>query len=279
MTSRAYAFADEDPDQRLNALSALFDPVSFRHCEALGIDRGWRCWEVGAGRPTVANWLARRVGEKGHVLATDIDITGLTNHVDPAVDVQRHDVTTDDIPLGQFHLVHVRHVLLHLPARVEVIKRMISALRPGGWVLIEDYDHVMPLVCVDAYRPEHHRANKVHAGVRALLTEHGLDLEYARALPRTLHEAGLREVGADAYFSLTAPAGNMLGVANVTQLREALIVRELASEEEVDGHLRAMADGTITIGTLPLISAWGRQPEKWAPPAAGTAPEIRRPGR
>lgn len=259
MKSTGYAFAEEDPGRRLDALAALFDPVSFRHCEALGIDRGWRCWEVGAGSPTVADWLARRVGKSGHVLATDIDITGLTDHVDPAVDVQRHDVTTDDIPLGQFHLVHARHVLLHLPTPVDVIRRMISGLRQGGWVLIEDYDHVMPLVCVDTYRPEHHRANKVHAGVRALLAEHGVDLEYARALPRILHEAGLHEVGADAYFSLNAPACNMLGIANVTQLRDALIARGLATDEEVDGHLRAMADGTITIGTLPLISAWGQR--------------------
>lgn len=147
MNGSSYAFAEEDPRRRLaalSALSALFDPVSFRHLEALGIDRGWRCWEVGAGSPTVANWLARRVGESGHVLATGIDITALTDHVDPAIDVQRHDITTDDIPLGQFHLVHARHVLLHLPARIEVITRMISALRPGGWILIEDYDHVMP---------------------------------------------------------------------------------------------------------------------------------------
>lgn len=83
--------------------------------------------------------------------------------------------------------------------------------------------------------------------------------KFARMLPRALHEAGLREVGADAYFSLTAPAGNMLGIANVTQLREALIACELATSDDVDGHLRAMADGTITIGTLPLISAWGQQ--------------------
>ncbi len=169
-------------------------------------------------------------------------------------------MTLDDVPDGQFHLVHARHVLSHLPARNEAMERMITALRPGGWVLIEDYDHVMPFVCVDAHRPEHDRANKVHAGVRALLAGHGLDLEYARGLPRVLHEAGLREVGADAYFSLTAPAGNMLGIANVSQMRQALIARELATNEEVDGHLRAMADGTITIGTLPLISAWGRQP-------------------
>jgi hypothetical protein len=258
MSDSGYAFAEENPARRLDALSALFDPVTIRHVEALGIDRGWRCWEVGAGGPSVANWLATRVGESGYVLASDIDVSGLTNTVDSGIEVQRHDVTTDDIPLGQFHFVHARHVLLHLPARVEVIKRLISALRPGGWILIEDYDHIMPFVCVDAYRLEHQRANKVHAGARALLAEHGLDLEYARTLPRALDEAGLREVGADAYFSLTAPAGNMLGIANITQLRDALIARGLATSAEVDGHLRAMADGTIAIGTLPLISAWGQ---------------------
>jgi SAM-dependent methyltransferase len=260
MKSSGYAFAEEDPRRRLDALAALFDPVSFRHFEALGVDRAWRCWEVGAGGASVVDWLARRVGETGQVLATDIDITGLADRVSPAVDVRRHDVTVDDVPLGRFDLVHARHVLLHLPTRVDVITRMISALRPGGWVLIEDYDHVMPLVCVDAYRPEHHRANKVHAGVRTVLAEHGVDFDYARALPRILHVAGLHDVGADAYFSLTAPAGNMLGIANVTQLRETLVARSLATVDEVDGHLRAMADGTVTIGTLPLISAWGRQP-------------------
>jgi hypothetical protein len=253
-------FADEDARQRLDALSALFDPVTFRHMEALGIDRGWRCWEVGAGGPTVANWLARRVESSGHVLATDIATSWVSNHLDPAVEVQRHDVTRDDIPIGAFDLVHARLVLSYLSTRVEAITRMMAALRPGGWLLVEDYDQVQPLVCIDACRPEHHRANKVHAGVRALLAEQGFNLEFARSLPRAFHAAGLLDVGADAFFAVTAPAGNTLGLANVTHLRDALIARRLATEEEVDGHLRAMADGTVTIGTLPLISAWGRHP-------------------
>ena len=259
MTSSGYAFADEDARQRLNALSALFDPVTFRHVEALGIQQGWRCWEVGAGGPTVANWLAHRVGADGHVLATDIDTGSITDYVDDAVEVQRHDVTLDDLPGRQFHLVHARHVLSHLPARADAMTRMITALRPGGWVLIEDYDQVLPLVCIDADRPEDQRANKVHAGVRVLLSEHGMDLEYARSLPRAFRAAGLRNVGADAFFTVTVPAGNMLGIANVKQMRDALIARQLATQDEVDAHLHAMAEGTVNIGTLPLISVWGQR--------------------
>src|SRR5664280_2610191 len=60
---------------RLEAISALFDPSTFRHVKRLGIRPGWRCWEVGAGSPTVPTWLADQVGPRGSVLATDIDLS------------------------------------------------------------------------------------------------------------------------------------------------------------------------------------------------------------
>ena len=46
--------------QRFDALDALFNPSTFRHFEALGVGEGWRVWEVGAGGPRVARWLAQR---------------------------------------------------------------------------------------------------------------------------------------------------------------------------------------------------------------------------
>ena len=90
--------------RRFGALSALFDDVTFRHVEALGIQRGWRCWEVGADGPSVPNWLADRVGPDGHVLATDID-TSWIDGVAPHVEVRRHDIARDDLPSGMFDLI------------------------------------------------------------------------------------------------------------------------------------------------------------------------------
>jgi hypothetical protein len=49
--------------KRFGALSALYDPVTFRHMDALGVQNGWRCWEVGAGGPSVPLWLADRAGD------------------------------------------------------------------------------------------------------------------------------------------------------------------------------------------------------------------------
>jgi ubiquinone/menaquinone biosynthesis C-methylase UbiE len=38
------------------------------------VQPGWRCLEVGAGRGSMAVWLAQRVGPSGHVVATDVDV-------------------------------------------------------------------------------------------------------------------------------------------------------------------------------------------------------------
>ena len=61
--------------ERFDALSVIFDPSTFRHIDDLGIGPGWRCWEVGAGGPSVPGWLASRAGPAGRVLATDIDVS------------------------------------------------------------------------------------------------------------------------------------------------------------------------------------------------------------
>src|SRR5919205_3108744 len=63
--------------QRFDALSELFDASTFRHLSAVGLETGWQVWEVGAGGPTVATWLADQVAPCGHVLATDIDTAWL----------------------------------------------------------------------------------------------------------------------------------------------------------------------------------------------------------
>ena len=83
---------------RFGALAALFDPSTFRHIDALGIAGGWRCWEAGAGGPTVPSWLAARVGPAGHVLATDIDVSWMSAAADAGYEVRRHDVGVEPPP-------------------------------------------------------------------------------------------------------------------------------------------------------------------------------------
>ena len=248
--------------RRFEALSELFDPVTFRHLEAVGLTAGWACWEVGAGGASVPAWLAKRVGPTGRVLATDIDITWMPAS-GAGFDVLRHDVGTEPPPADDFDLVHARLLLTHVPERNAALASMVRALRPGGWLVIEDADPALqPLICPDESGPEQHLANRLRQGFRVLMADRGADLAFGRTLPRLMRDAGLDPVQADAFFPITSPACTALEIATVQQIRNQLLAAGLATEAEIDQHLANVGSGRLDLATAPLISAWGRTPPR-----------------
>lgn len=245
---------------RFAALSSVFDPWTFRHLENLGVAAGWRCWEVGAGGPSVPSWLAERVRPEGHVVATDIDVSWLPPGTERTFDVRRHDVAADPPPGAGFDLVHARLVLVHVVRRDDALRSMVDSLRPGGWLLVEDADPALqPLICPDEYGPEQRLANRLRQGFRTLLSRRGADLGFGRTLPRLLRNAGLTDVEADAFFPVTSPACDLLEKATVEQVRGQLVAGGLATDEDIDRHLANVAAGRLDLATAPLISAWGRR--------------------
>jgi SAM-dependent methyltransferase len=244
---------------RFGALAELFDEGTFRHFERLGVDSGWSCWEVGAGGLSVATWLARRMNPNGRVLATDIDVSWMSVEGAGGVEILRHDVSSDVPPVGPFDLVHVRLVLTHVRQRDAALRNMVSTLKPGGWLLVEDFDVLLqPRAVLDTGRADL-IANRIRAGFEALLAERGVDLELGRKLPRLLRKIGLTDVGADAYMPVALPAVAALEEANVQQVRDALISQKLATPSEIEGHLTALRRGNLDLATPPLVSAWGRR--------------------
>jgi SAM-dependent methyltransferase len=252
---------------RFDALATLFDPWTFRHIDDLGIAPGWRCWEVGAGGPSVPRWLGARVGPTGRVLATDIDVAWTRSAASPVVEVREHDVARDAPPAEAFDLVHARLVLVHLADRAAALRSMVEVLKPGGWLFVEDADPALqPLICPDEYGPEQRLANRLRSGFRTLLAQRGADLGYGRKLPRLLRAAGLAGVQADAFFPITSPACNILEAATVNQVRAGLVGQGLATDEEIDRHLASVEAGRLDLATSPMISARGR---KEGPPTNG----------
>ena len=255
------ANAAAQADARFAALSELFDHITFGHFDRVGLGPGWRCWEVGAGGPTVPQRIARRVGPGGRVVATDIDTSRLREHDVVGIEVIVHDVARDDPPGREFDLVHARLVLTHVPERYDALRSMISALRPGGWLVIEDFDPaLLPAACLEVTGPQQHRANKIRRGFLDLLGGRGVDLYYGRKLPRLFREHGLTQVGADAYFPVCSPSSRLLEAANTAQLIDAMVSSEHASREDIDGYLAALHAGELDITMPPLVSAWGASP-------------------
>jgi len=245
--------------QRFEALAELFDASTFRHMQSVGLSPGWRVWEVGAGGANVPEWIAEQT--HGYVLATDIDTSWLDREAG-GFEVRTHDIGTDPAPDDGFDLVHARLVLVHVPERVDALTTMINALRPGGWVLLEEADPgLQPLVCPDEYGAEQELANKLKMAFRSLMADRGVDLSFGRKLPRLLRSAGLVNVQADSFFPMGGSACNELERATVEQIREHLIAADLATEDEIEQHLSNVATGRLDLATSPMVSAWARKPE------------------
>lgn len=118
-------------------LAESLDPGTFRLLGRVGVEPGMHVLELGAGTGSVSAWLAERVGPEGRVMSTDIDLR-FHAEMPSNVIVRQHDAARDRLPSEHFHLVHARAVIQHIPERVEVLARLVDALRPGGAMVIED---------------------------------------------------------------------------------------------------------------------------------------------
>jgi SAM-dependent methyltransferase len=243
---------------RFAVLSELFDNATVHRLKKCGVGRGWRCLEVGAGGGSIANWLSHRVGPKGHVLATDTDPRFLES-VTSNLEVRCHDICADALPRETFDLAHARLVLLHLPKREQALTNMISALKPGGWLLVEEYDSVsMP---PDPAVSAGEILLKTQIAMMRFLEDGGVNRRYGRLLFGRLRGHGLTSVGAEARVLMchsASPGARMLR-ANLEQLREALIDGGHITQQQFDEDIARLEDPHFFTPSSTLWSAWGRR--------------------
>jgi SAM-dependent methyltransferase len=250
----------EEAGDRFTALAALYDPLTSGHFDTLGVGEGWRCLEVGAGGGSVVRHLSDRVGPSGRVLATDLEPRYLEPLAELAnVDVARHDVVTDPLPEAAFDLIHARLVLIHIPERLMVIRRLVEALRPGGWLLIEDGDATAHEAFFDPETDDEHLANRFRRGLVQLFEDHGVDRAFGRKLPRLFRAEGLVDIAGDAYLPVSG-AVRLLDRANALQLRTMFLEQEILTKEEFDRFVALLDDPAFIPAGISLMSAWGRAP-------------------
>jgi len=259
MTTYALDQAWHAERDRLDSLTSLYDPRTLELCERLGLREGWQCLDVGAGTGSLARRLGERVGPTGSVVALDVDTRFLEPFATERLHVVAADVTAEPLPAGRFDLVHARLVLEHLPARDDVLRSMVAALRPGGRLLVEDFDWCT----ADLVDPPSETHARVVAACKALFARHAYDPEYGRRLPRRLEAAGLVDVGTRAE-AVQVRADAERGVPQwdllVDQLAPGLLALGLVEAEELERFHALMRDGETVCFAPLMVSAFGRKP-------------------
>jgi|1186.fasta_scaffold16026_3 SAM-dependent methyltransferase len=273
MTEYVFENASEQASSRFAGLEATYDATSRAHIAARGISDGWECWEVGAGGGGLALWMAEQVAPTGHVLATDLDVSRTAPADVSNLTIERHDVTADVIPTGRYDLIHARLVLIHLPDRVRVMRDLAAALRPGGWLVVEEFfAGVDELLYGDTEDGELALYLGVRRALSAFIALSGVDDRYARHLPNLLSGLGLQDVGADGrlvFASGGSDAGRVVR-ANLLQVGEGMTARGLADAQQIARALELLDDPRFRFVLPLMISAWGRRPGGQA--ASGSTP-------
>jgi SAM-dependent methyltransferase len=260
-----YAFPNAAPSQRerLEALQAVLDPATVQQLSERGVRPGWACLEVGAGGGSIARWLAERVGPQGRVLATDLNPAAFGEIDDRChwLTVRQHDLTSDPLPAASFDLVHARLVLSWLPEPVDALARLVPALAPGGWLVLEELDFVSavpdPAMQDDAAAVF---ARVLHAHTVVLSENHGYDPTFGRRLHGLLTSAGLANVNAVGRVSMWrgGEPGGELWRLTFQQIRQPMLDTGLVDDTDIDMAMALCRHGLSFMSPV-LITSWGQQ--------------------
>jgi SAM-dependent methyltransferase len=262
MTTSTYVFdnAWQQGRARLAAVEELLDPGSIRHLSALELPAGARCLEVGAGGGSIAAWLCQYVGPTGSVVATDLDIRYLAAIEAPNLEARQHDIVRDELETSAFDLIHSRLVLEHLPDREPVLAKLVAALKPGGWLVVEAVDYVSGVPVSELGAEEHARSQSVRLSEFGAA---GLDAAYGRRLPASFRAAGLEAVdneGRAWVMEGGSPAARWFRLS-MEQVRGRLVGPNKLSDADVDRMLTLFDDPAWAAITPIIFTAWGRKPD------------------
>jgi SAM-dependent methyltransferase len=251
MSDYALSSVDSAARARLEALAASMDLGTQGYLDNLGVASGWRCAEIGAGIGSIAAWLADRVGPTGRVLATDLDTRWLQELSRANIEVLRHDIGTESLEGGAFDLVHARFVVAHVPRWRDAIGHVFDAVRPGGWICLEESDWLLSGVG----DPPAPAIERFWAAVGQVMTSRGCDPSVGRKIGATFHALGLTEIGGEARAIVRR---EILGT-QLDMLGPMLCESGLLSSVDVDDARTEAAAPGFAYSPL-FVAAWGRRP-------------------
>lgn len=252
---------------RLLSQAEQYKPAANWLLDQIGIQPGWRAVDIGCGPIGILNLLSQRVGPGGKVIGlereprfvdmarAEIATRGLDN-----VTVVQADGLNTDLKKSSFDLVHERLVLINVSAREAFLTEMLSLLRPGGTVALEDVDNISWL-CQPAHPSWDVLLNAFHTVFHA----GGGDGFIGRRLPVLLHTAGVQNIQTKVTVE-TPPLGDYRRthlISLIDSVREKIIAKGVLDEATLNEHREALAqhlkDPATTVIDKLLVQCWGQK--------------------
>jgi ubiquinone/menaquinone biosynthesis C-methylase UbiE len=263
MAREKYLLADQPSElERLQLQSRVWEPSGRALLSRIDGGAASRVLDVGCGALGWLRILAEWVGEAGWVVGTDVDrkLLDAARSFLEAEGISNVELVVDDLfesrlEPGSFDLVHGRYLIAPLGRGSEQVAAHVRSLKPGGWLVLEEWD-----LGSWHFNPPAPAAERLTALISEIFAATGG--EAGRELVQLFGEVRVADVEIDAHVIALGPGHPYLRLP--LQFSVALEPRllEIADEQEL-ASLRREAEAELAEPgrwgtTFTLIQAWGR---------------------
>jgi len=241
-------------EERLIRQATDYEPRARLLLDRIGIQSGTNVADIGCGPLGRVIGLEREPRFAARARA-EIAKRGLTN-----VSVVDCDALATTLDKQSFDLVYERLVMINVSARETLLAEMLSLLRPGGTVVLEEVDNVSWLC-----QPAHPSWDAILRAFHAVFQADGGDPFVGRRLPELLRAAGVQDIQVAMYVDLALPGEypRMHLVSLLDSVRDHVLSMGLLKDDEATAHREALvahlSDPATTVIDKLRVQAWGRK--------------------
>jgi SAM-dependent methyltransferase len=267
----AYVLGSDDAEiARLDAQASSIAGATDALLRAAGIGGPMRVLDLGTGLGHVAFMLADLLDAGGSVLGVDqaqrlLEVAEQRRVAAGAENIEFRHADARAFGAGEpFDAIVARLLLFHLPDREDVLRRQLDALRPGGTMVVVEFD-------IGAMRgePEVPLVEDVRRWIEAAFRAAQADPRIGTQAGQLLTRAGFADVstfGIQAYFASSDPIGPLLCAGVARSLAPQIVAHGIADEAELglETLQERIAEQVVARDAVVMpptvVGAWGTRP-------------------
>jgi len=249
--------------------SDLFRSDAVFMLDRIGVEPGWRCLDLCCGIGGITDLLSRRVGLAGSVIGADADPDKLAFADDWAVvndfgnvHFVQSDAFATPFAAGSFDLVHCRFALSVIPNGLGILDHMLTLVRPGGIVFVEEVN-IQTMECV----PPAADWDQALALINETFVRIGANVRMGPQLHGVFLAAGLADIYVRPCLH-ALKAGDPMSMhlpSTAAAMRDTILSLNLIKADELDALIERLRAHLSKPDTLTLsfcmVQVMGKMPE------------------
>lgn len=261
MVEYVFASAEQQAEfARLKLIEDAFDAQTQQIIQSSGIVSGWKCLELGPGAGSILAWLGDLVGNCGQVVGVDKNIAFIEPISAPQITKVAGDILDVELENNTFDLIHARYVLIHISESVNVIKKLVKLLKPGGLLVLEEPDFTAAQV-INNISTNEQAQQRVNAAISQMFININLDPAFGLKLPLLLQQNNIHieRVLDDRHLCCgNSKVAKVMGNSAVT-LQNNYVQTQKASVQDVEAYINNSIDNNFWTVYYSTISIVGRK--------------------